>query len=229
MDAFLHRSEARGHVQHEWLNTKHSFSFGSWHDPRYMGFGPLRVINDDHIAAHRGFGTHAHDNMEILTCVLSGTISHRDSMGNEGHIQAGEWQLMSAGSGIQHSEMNQGDQAVHLLQIWLYPNIANATPTYQQIQCDPQQSPNQWHIIAGPNENAHMHLRQDAEIKASFLNTEQQLIIQPRYALNYIHLIQGKIQINDQILQTGDAIGFEGEGQIKALEESQMIWFDMVR
>ena len=103
MTTFLHHSENRGHVKAGWLDTKHSFSFGSWYDPKYMGVGSLRVINDDTIAAHNGFGTHPHDNMEILTCVLQGTISHKDSMGNERHIRAGEWQLMSAGTGVQHS------------------------------------------------------------------------------------------------------------------------------
>ena len=117
MNAVLHRQENRGHVNIGWLDSKHSFSFGSWYDPNYMGVSALRVINDDNIAAHRGFGTHPHENMEILTCVLSGTISHQDSMGNKGDIRAGEWQLMSAGTGVQHSEMNQGDEAVHLLQI----------------------------------------------------------------------------------------------------------------
>jgi len=117
MNAYLHRSENRGHVQAGWLNTYHSFSFGSWYDPKYMGFGPLRVINDDTIAAHNGFGTHPHDNMEILTYVTDGRLSHRDTMGNEEHITAGEWQLMSAGTGVAHSEFNNSDEPVHLFQI----------------------------------------------------------------------------------------------------------------
>ena len=134
MNAFLHPSENRGHVKMGWLESKHSFSFGSWYNPKYMGVSALRVINDDLIAAHNGFGTHPHDNMEILTCVLKGTISHKDSMRNEGGISAGEWQLMSAGTGVQHSEINQGDEPVHLLQIWIIPNERNAEPNYQQIK-----------------------------------------------------------------------------------------------
>ena len=117
MNAYLHRSENRGHVNAGWLDPYHSFSFGSWYNPKYMGVSALRVNNDDTVAAHNGFGTHPHDNMEILTCVLDGTISHKDSMGNEGQINAGEWQLMSAGTGVTHSEMNKHDKAVHLLQI----------------------------------------------------------------------------------------------------------------
>ena len=133
MKTYLHRSEDRGHVKAGWLESKHSFSFGSWYNPDLMGIGSLRVINDDIIAAQNGFGTHPHNNMEILTCVLKGTISHQDSMGNQSQIHAGEWQLMSAGTGIQHSEINQNNEAVHLLQIWIIPNVQNTEPTYQQI------------------------------------------------------------------------------------------------
>ena len=175
MNAYLHRSEDRGHVKMGWLDTKHSFSFGNWYNPKYMGVSALRVINDDRIAAHNGFGTHPHDNMEILTCVLSGTISHRDSMGNERHITAGEWQLMSAGTGVQHSEINNGDEEVHMLQIWIQPNVRDAEPTYQQIQRDPNTAPNQWHLIVGPNDNAPMHIRQQAEVKAAVLETGHRL------------------------------------------------------
>ncbi len=173
MNAFLHPSDNRGHVKMGWLESKHSFSFGSWYNPKLMGISALRVINDDLIAAHNGFGTHPHDNMEILTCVLKGTISHKDSMGNEGGISAGEWQLMSAGTGVQHSEINQGDELVHLLQIWIIPNERNAEPSYQQIKCDPREQPNQWHLIVGPNENAPMHIRQQAEVKTAVINQGQ--------------------------------------------------------
>ena len=177
MQSYLHRSENRGHVKAGWLESKHSFSFGSWYDPKYMGVSVLRVINDDLIAAHNGFGTHPHDNMEILTCVLEGTISHKDSMGNERHISAGEWQLMSAGTGVQHSEINQGDIPVHMLQIWIHPDIRNAEPNYQQIQCDPKLQPNQWHVIAGPNSDAAMHIRQQAEVKTAFIQATNTLAI----------------------------------------------------
>ena len=174
MNAYLHRSENRGHVKAGWLDTYHSFSFGSWYNPKYMGVSALRVINDDTVAAHNGFGTHPHDNMEILTCVLDGTISHKDSMGNEGQINAGEWQLMSAGTGVTHSEMNKHDQAVHLLQIWIQPNLQDAEPTYRQIQLNPKDHPNQWHLIAG-DESAPMLIRQNAEVKTAVLEKDQHL------------------------------------------------------
>jgi redox-sensitive bicupin YhaK (pirin superfamily) len=227
MQSYLHRSENRGHVKAGWLESKHSFSFGSWYDPKYMGVSVLRVINDDLIAAHNGFGTHPHDNMEILTCVLKGTISHKDSMGNERHISAGEWQLMSAGTGVQHSEINQGDVPVHMLQIWIHPDIRNAEPNYQQIQCDPKLQPNQWHVIAGPNSDAAMHIRQQAEVKTAFIQATHSLAVKSTQKLNYVHVISGELEIAGEILKAGDALAFAEEAEIKALTDSQLIWFDL--
>ncbi|EOR07002.1 pirin family protein [Acinetobacter tandoii] len=227
MQSYLHRSENRGHVKAGWLESKHSFSFGSWYDPKYMGVSVLRVINDDLIAAHNGFGTHPHDNMEILTCVLEGTISHKDSMGNERHISAGEWQLMSAGTGVQHSEINQGDIPVHMLQIWIHPDIRNAEPNYQQIQRDPKLQPNQWHVIAGPNSDAAMHIRQQAEVKTAFIQATNTLAIKATQKLNYVHVISGELEIAGETLKAGDALAFAEEAEIQALTDSQLIWFDL--
>ena len=227
MNAFLHPSENRGHVKMGWLESKHSFSFGNWYDPKYMGISALRVINDDLIAAHEGFGQHPHDNMEILTCVLKGTITHKDSMGNHGGISAGEWQLMSAGTGVRHSEMNQGDEDVHLLQIWIIPNERDAEPTYQQIKCDPRDQPDQWHLIVGPNDNAPMHIRQQAEVKTAVLKKDHLLAVEATQQVNYVHVISGAIQIEDQIVKAGDALLFAENSKIRALEDSQFIWFDL--
>ncbi|WP_018572577.1 pirin family protein [Acinetobacter bouvetii] len=227
MNAYLHRSESRGHVKMGWLESKHSFSFGNWYDPKHMGISALRVINDDLIAGHQGFGQHPHDNMEILTCVLKGTITHKDSMGNHGGIAAGEWQLMSAGTGIQHSEMNQGDEQVHLLQIWIIPNERNAEPTYQQIKCDPREQPNQWHLIVGPNANAPMHIRQNAEVKTAFIEKGQSLEVKAVQHINYVHVISGAVQIDEHTVNAGDAIAFVDAAQMKALEDTQVIWFDL--
>ena len=227
MTTFLHHSENRGHVKAGWLDTKHSFSFGSWYDPKYMGVGSLRVINDDTIAAHNGFGTHPHDNMEILTCVLQGTISHKDSMGNERHIRAGEWQLMSAGTGVQHSEMNNGDIPVHMLQIWILPNEQNAEPNYQQVERDPKQQPNQWHVIAGPNDDALMHIRQNAEVKTAYLQKDHVLDVKATQKFNYVHVISGEIKIGEQIVKAGDAFLFDEDSTLTALSDSQFIWFDL--
>jgi len=227
MNAFLHPSENRGHVNIGWLQSKHSFSFGNWYNPKYMGITALRVINDDLIDGHQGFGQHPHDNMEILTCVLKGTITHKDSMGNHGGISAGEWQLMSAGTGIRHSEMNQGDEQVHLLQIWIIPNERDATPNYQQIRLDPHEAPNQWHLICGPNENAPMHIRQNAEVKTAVMTAGQKLDVEKTQYLNYVHVVSGKVQIDEHTIETGGAIAFLENSQIEALEDTQVIWFDL--
>ena len=227
MNAFLHPSENRGHVKMGWLESKHSFSFGNWYDPKYMGVSALRVINDDLIAAHEGFGQHPHDNMEILTCVLKGTITHKDSMGNHGGISAGEWQLMSAGTGIRHSEMNQGDEDVHLLQIWIIPNERDAEPTYQQIKCDPREQPDQWHLIVGPNDHAPMHIRQQAEVKTALITQGTSLDIQAAQHINYVHVISGSVKIAEHTVSAGGAIAFLEPAQIEALEDAQVIWFDL--
>ena len=226
MNAYLHRSENRGHVKAGWLDTYHSFSFGSWYNPKYMGVSALRVINDDTVAAHNGFGTHPHDNMEILTYVLDGTISHKDSMGNEGQINAGEWQLMSAGTGVTHSEKNQHDQAVHLLQIWIQPNVQNAEPTYQQIQLNPKDHPNQWHLIAGDT-SAPMLIRQNTEVKTAFIEQGHNLEIVTQKKLNYVHVISGQVMIGDHLVQSGDALVFDEPTIVNALQDSHMIWFDL--
>ena len=227
MNNYIHKSENRGHIKAGWLDTKHSFSFGSWQDPRYMGVSALRVINEDIIAANQGFGRHGHDNMEILTYVLSGRLSHQDSMGNIEHIPAGEWQLMSAGTGVQHSEMNATDQPVHLLQIWLYPNVRNAKPTYQQVKLDPRDQPNQWHHIVSPTQDTPLFIRQDAIISAAYLHEGKTLALAPQKALNYLHVIEGKVRVNDSVVQTGDAIVFEGNAEIIADTDAHLLWFDL--
>ncbi|ENQ8844913.1 pirin family protein [Acinetobacter baumannii] len=227
MNAYLHRSEDRGHVKAGWLESYHSFSFGSWYNPKYMGVSALRVINDDRIDAHNGFGTHSHDNMEILTCVLDGAISHRDTMGNEGQIKAGEWQLMSAGTGVAHSEINNTDTPVHLLQIWIIPDVKEAEPNYQQISLDPRNQPNEWHLIASPDANAPMHIRQDAQVKSAVLEKGRELPVETSKRVNYVHVISGEVRIGEYEVKAGDALVFEDNAVIHANEDSQFIWFDL--
>jgi redox-sensitive bicupin YhaK (pirin superfamily) len=148
-------------------------------------------------------------------------------MGNERQITAGEWQLMSAGTGVQHSEMNNGDTPVHMLQIWIHPDVQDAEPNYQQIQCNPHEQPNQWHLIVGPNDNAAMHIRQQAEVKTAVLKKDHLLAVEATQQVNYVHVISGAIQIEDQIVKAGDALLFAENSEIKALEDSQFIWFDL--
>ena len=167
--------------------------------------------------------------MEILTCVLKGAITHKDSMGNEGEIRAGEWQLMSAGTGIKHSEINQGDEDVHLLQIWVIPNVRDAEPTYQQIERDPKKAPNEWHLIVGPNDNAPMHIRQNAEIKAAYLEQGKSLDVKATQQFNYVHVIEGEVEIAGQTVKSGDALFFDEASTVLAEKNSQMIWFDLTQ
>ena len=227
MKSYIHKSENRGHVQMGWLDTYHSFSFGSWQDPRYMGVSVLRVINDDTVAAQRGFGRHGHDNMEILTYVLSGRLTHQDTMGNKEHITAGEWQLMSAGTGVEHSEMNDSNEPVRLLQIWLYPNVKDAVPTYQQIKLDPKEQPNQWHKIVSPTEQTPLFIRQDASISAAYVTEGNTLALTAERVINYLHVIEGKVRVNDEIVQAGDAIAFAGDAEIIADTDAHLLWFDL--
>lgn len=239
MSYILHKHENRGQVNHGWLQAKHSFSFGSWQDPRYMGVSALRVINEDRIAAHRGFGMHAHDNMEILTYVLSGKLTHKDSMGNIGHISAGNWQLMSAGTGVTHSEMNEGDDPVHLLQIWLFPNIHNPAPNYQELEFNVQDQPNQWHLIVAsvdhpPKDFSNLLIRQDAQISAAWIKAGENLPLTAVRNNNYLHVIEGHVRIQNTIesktLTTGDALIFDHSIQQNTLiadTDAQVLWFEL--
>ena len=148
----LHKANTRGHADHGWLNAYHSFSFASWYNPDRVQFGMLRVLNDDTVAAGMGFGKHPHDNMEIITIPLEGDLAHKDSMGNEATIKSGDVQVMSAGTGIQHSEFNPNhDKQTKLLQIWVFPKIRNVDPRYQQITLNPEDRKNKLQQILSPN------------------------------------------------------------------------------
>ena len=171
----IRASGDRGHTQTPWLNSRHTFSFGSYYDPRYLGFSDLRVINDDVVAPAEGFGTHPHKNMEIITVVLDGELEHRDSMGNRGVIKAGEIQKMSAGSGITHSEMNPSlNNPVHFLQIWIEPNIDDVKPEYMQTAPSPQELKSQLVRIASPKStDSPITLHQNAELYQTLLEQDK--------------------------------------------------------
>ena len=163
-NSVIHRANTRGNANHGWLNAWHSFSFANWYNPERVHFGALRVLNDDTIAAGMGFGTHPHDNMEIITIPLEGDLAHKDSMGNAATIKTGDVQVMSAGSGIRHSEFNpNADQQTKLFQIWLFPNKENVTPRYQQITLDQSLQKNNFAQILSPNpEDEGVWIHQDA-------------------------------------------------------------------
>jgi quercetin 2,3-dioxygenase len=207
----LHTADSRGHANHGWLNAYHSFSFASWYNPDRVQFGMLRVLNDDTIAAGMGFGTHPHDNMEIITIPLEGDLAHKDSMGNAATIKTGDVQVMSAGTGIQHSEFNpNADQQTKLFQIWLFPKYRNVEPRYQQITLDVTEQKNDFAQILSPNpDDAGVWIHQDAWFYLSDFDAD----FSKTYTLKkegngvYIFVISGRITVDGQELQTRDGLG----------------------
>ncbi len=211
MKTVLHTSESRGHANHGWLNAYHSFSFANWYNPDRVQFGALRVLNDDTIAAGMGFGTHPHDNMEIITIPLEGDLAHKDSMGNASTIKSGDVQVMSAGTGIFHSEFNPNDdQHTKLFQIWLFPNKRNVSPRYQQITLNKTDQKNNFSQILSPNpEDEGVWIHQDAWFYLSEFDagTTKKLTLKKEGNGFYIMNIEGKINVNGQSLDKRDALG----------------------
>jgi redox-sensitive bicupin YhaK (pirin superfamily) len=207
----LHKSDTRGHADHGWLNAYHSFSFASWYNPERIQFGALRVLNDDTVAAGMGFGTHPHDNMEIITIPLEGDLAHKDSMGNTETIKSGDVQVMSAGTGVKHSEFNpNADQRTKLLQIWVYPNLQNVDPRYQQITLNPEDRKNKLQQILSPNaEDAGVWIHQDAWFHLGKFDQG----VAANYSLKkegngvYVFVLSGQLNIDGQELETRDGFG----------------------
>jgi len=207
----LHTADSRGHANHGWLNAYHSFSFASWYNPDRVQFGMLRVLNDDTVAAGMGFGTHPHDNMEIITIPLEGDLAHKDSMGNAATIKTGDVQVMSAGTGIQHSEFNpNADQQTKLFQIWLFPKYRNVEPRYQQITLDVTEQKNNFAQILSPNlDDAGVWIHQDAWFYLSDFDDDfsKKLALQKEGNGFYIMTIEGEIEVNGERLSKRDALG----------------------
>lgn len=226
-------SAERGHFDHGWLKTYHTFSFSEYLDPANIQFHSLRVINEDRIAAGRGFGMHPHRDMEILTYILSGELKHEDSMGNAGIIQAGDVQRMTAGTGIVHSEFNASKEAVHLLQIWIYPSRPNLRPSYEQRTFHDQDKHNTLCRIAshdGRNDSVRIH--QDATVYASIVSDGAVLthhFITGR--AGFLQVARGKITVNDIPLAHGDSIALEEEHEIRIAApengEAEFLLFDL--
>jgi redox-sensitive bicupin YhaK (pirin superfamily) len=207
----LHKADTRGHADHGWLNAYHSFSFASWYNPDRVQFGTLRVLNDDTIAAGMGFGTHPHDNMEIITIPLEGDLAHKDSMGNTEVIKNGDVQVMSAGTGIQHSEFNPNeDQRTKLLQIWVFPKVRNVEPRYQQITLNPEDRNNKLQQILSPNaEDAGVWIHQDAWFHLGKFDKDTATTYELKKEGNgvYAFILSGTVTINGQELETRDGFG----------------------
>ena len=207
----LHKANTRGHADHGWLNTHHTFSFASYYEPERVQFGVLRVLNDDIVASGMGFGTHPHDNMEIITIPLEGDLAHKDSMDNIEIIKFGDVQVMSAGTGIQHSEFNPNhDKRTNLLQIWVFPKTRNVTPRYQQITIDIEDRHNKLQQILSPNaDDAGVWIHQDAWFNMGNLDKGIALDYNLKKKGNglYIFVIKGSVKVDDQQLEERDGLG----------------------
>ena len=216
-------SGARGEVRMGWLHSRHTFSFGQYYDPAWMGFGPLRVINDDTVAPGGGFAPHRHANMEIISVVLAGALAHKDSTGNSGVIRAGDVQWMSAGHGIEHSEFNGSDaEPVHFLQIWIQPDQLNAQPAYAQQHFDPDARRARWATLVAPDgADGAIAIRQQATLRATRLQAGDTVAAELDASREYwLHVASGEVRIGERSLAAGDALGFVGERVTLALAGS---------
>ena len=228
----LRTSAERGYADHGWLKSFHSFSFAGYYDPAHMGFGNLRVINEDRIAAGRGFGTHSHQNMEIISYVLSGELAHKDSMGNVKGIPPGDVQRMSAGTGVQHSEFNHAQgQTTHFLQIWIEPNVTGIAPGYEQKTFPAAEKRGALRLVASPDgAQGSVLIHADARLYAGLFDGEETaaLALDARRK-TYVYLIRGQLEVNGQVLHTGDALALESESQLQLAhgQAAEVLVFDL--
>jgi quercetin 2,3-dioxygenase len=235
MKTIIHPAEARGQANHGWLNAKHSFSFANWYDPNKIHFGALRVLNDDQVAPAMGFGKHPHDNMEIITLVQEGALEHKDSMGNGSIMRPNDVQVMSAGSGVFHSEMNPlKDEAVKLFQIWVFPDKHNVTPRYDQQTFLPEGRKNTWQQIIKPDtqsDEAGIFIHQQAWFNLTDLDANTSLTYVSKKAGNgaYLFVIEGNVTVNGTNLKSRDAIGITEftEFEITAENNARVLVMDL--
>lgn len=225
----IRRAHERFHTDLGWLNSWHSFSFGEHYDPAHAGYRSLRVINDDTVSPGQGFGTHGHSSMEIFSYVISGQLEHKDSLGNGRIINAGEFQYMSAGAGVKHSEFNPSStEPVHFLQIWLTPTHSGGEPRYQDIDTKHLRKNNGLTLLASPTgEGQAFAIRQHAKIFFGHLNAHQEVQIEEAYPHYYLHLISGKLSIESQSLHPGDGAALSHPLKIEAEEEAEFLLFNL--
>ena len=229
---FVRKSQDRGYADHGWLKSFHSFSFAGYHDPRFMGWGNLRVINEDRVAPGMGFGKHGHRNMEIISYVLSGELAHEDSMGNIKGIPPGDVQRMSAGTGVMHSEFNHAkDQTTHFLQIWIEPNQLEIAPSYEQKTIPAINKNGKLCLVASPTgEAGSVSISADAKIYAGLFDGEQSASLKLDSSRKaYVHLICGSLRVNDQELNGGDALLIQDESQLTLTngKSAEVLVFDL--
>ena len=228
----VRRSGERGHFDHGWLNTYHTFSFDQYYDPRYMGFRSLRVINEDFVAPSRGFPTHGHRDMEIITYNLEGALKHEDSMGNGSVIRPGDVQRMTAGTGVRHSEKNSSNtERVHLLQIWILPNAENLTPGYEQKAFSDEERRGQLRLIAsGDGRDDSVRLNQDVSLFASILDVNQEVEREmDAKRSGWSQVARGSITVTGEMAEQGDGVVVVGESNLKirAQEPAEILLFDL--
>lgn len=228
----VRKANDRGHADHGWLNAYHTFSFASYRDPRFMGFRSLRVMNEDRVQPGEGFGTHPHNDMEIVTYVLEGALEHKDSMGNGEVLRPGEFQRMTAGTGITHSEFNPSDkELVHLYQIWLFPDRKGLTPSYEQKRFAPEEQQNRLRLVASPDAaDGSLLIHQDARIYLSQINSGQSVthpLQTGRYA--WLQVLRGSVTVNETKLDTSDGatISDETELNISGNNNAEIMLFDL--
>mgnify|MGYP000175355179 CR=1 FL=1 len=213
----LRKSNERGLADHGWLKSFHSFSFADYYDPKHMGWGNLRVINDDYIAPGTGFGTHGHRDMEIISYVVAGELAHKDSLGNGRAIPPGDVQRMSAGTGVQHSEFNHApNETTHLLQIWIEPNVKGIAPGYEQKTFDDSEKRGALRLVASSDgAEGSVTIHADAALRAGLFDGDERatLELDPRRKA-YVHLVRGELEVNGERLTTGDAALIQGEAQL---------------
>ncbi|MEM8800336.1 MAG: pirin family protein [Pseudomonadota bacterium] len=205
----IRKAGDRGHARFDWLDSRHTFSFGHYYDPAHMGFGPLRVINEDWIAPAKGFETHGHRDMEIITYVLDGAVAHKDSLGNGSVIRPGEVQMMSAGRGIRHSEFNDmSDQTTHMLQIWIEPSTKGGEPGYQQEALSADQTPGHWRLLVDPDgTDGALRMKQDARLFAARLSEGEAIEITPAAGRrHWLQIAKGAGGLDEHDLVSGDGV-----------------------
>ncbi len=228
----IRKSQDRGYADHGWLKSFHSFSFADYYDPKFMNFGPLRVINEDRVAAGMGFGTHGHRDMEIVSYVLDGALAHKDSMGNGSSIRPGDVQRMSAGTGVQHSEFNHAsDQTTHFLQIWIQPNQMGIPPSYEEKHFSEAEKRGQLRVVASPDaRNGSVTIHADAVLYAGLFDGAEvaTLTIAPNRRA-YVHVARGRVVVNDQQLTAGDALKLVDVSTVAVSdgEHAEVLVFDL--
>jgi redox-sensitive bicupin YhaK (pirin superfamily) len=227
----LRKSNDRGHANHGWLDSHHSFSFGGYHDPAHMGYGALRVINEDRVAPSSGFGTHGHRDMEIITYVLEGELGHKDSIGNGSVIRPGDVQRMSAGTGIRHSEYNHAAQETHFLQIWIEPNVTGIAPGYEEKRFEAAEKRGRLKLVASPDgADGSVLIHQDARLYAGLFNGAESATLELSAGRRaYVHVARGSVSVNGMALEAGDALKVSDEAAVKLSDgvDAEVLVFDL--